>query len=265
MDGTNWAAEIARLLSKVDLVVGILDRDRRSDWTLFELGQAWANNRRILLLAPKGTAEHIPSGLKGITTVRASASNREAIEFALDQLLAAPDRSHEFKGRVMSSSRTLGRRADEILVEARAAITNGEGRRLEVLVEQALREAGVEALASEPGNDRGVDLAVWSDALQPSIGNPLLIEIKTRIVNPDAARRSAAQLFKHLAAAGTRWGLLLYGQGPTTGVLQHAVPQSVLVLSVEELLSGMRLRTFAEVVNDLRNRQVHGMGSSGSD
>jgi hypothetical protein len=36
--GTSWTTEITRFLTEVDLVIGVLTRDRRSDWTLFELG-----------------------------------------------------------------------------------------------------------------------------------------------------------------------------------------------------------------------------------
>src|SRR5216683_2701277 len=50
--GTDWASEIQRQLLKADLVVGILPKRGQSSWVLFELGQAWALGRRILLIAP---------------------------------------------------------------------------------------------------------------------------------------------------------------------------------------------------------------------
>jgi hypothetical protein len=49
--GAELVTEIANVLRDVDLVIGIITRERRSEWILFELGQAWALGKRILLFA----------------------------------------------------------------------------------------------------------------------------------------------------------------------------------------------------------------------
>jgi hypothetical protein len=90
--GTDLASETQRQLAQADLVIGVLPRGKQSLWVLFELGQAFALGRRILLIAsPK--SESIPFALQRLLVLRIEPSNRSAIDFALDQLLSAPPES----------------------------------------------------------------------------------------------------------------------------------------------------------------------------
>lgn len=49
--GTDWASEIQSQLQAADLVVGVLPGSRQAPSVMFELGQAWALGKRILLIA----------------------------------------------------------------------------------------------------------------------------------------------------------------------------------------------------------------------
>jgi len=125
----------------------------------------------------------------------------------------------------------------------------------------ALRLAGVDVISEAAVANRRVDFAIWSDALQPVMGNPLLVEVKGELRGADALRKAAQQLSTATAAAGTGWGLLLYGDVSISDErLLLAVPPNVLVLSLSTLFEEMRERPFAEIVKDLRNRRVHGVG-----
>lgn len=256
--GPAWSTDITKLLSHVDLVIGVLTRDRRSDSSLFELGQAWALKRRIVIFATARGGSILPFDLKGVLTVRASLRNREAIEFALDQLLAAPERSQQPEAP-LEAGESLGNRTDSLLLEARDAISHGKELELERIVERALRQAGVEALATEPASNSRADLAIWSDDLQFSLGNPLLVEVKTLISGRQQARRAGARLSEQVVSSGTRWGLLLYGESSTLKALAQSMPPNVLAISVTELFERMRFEPFAKIVIDLRNRRVHGV------
>jgi hypothetical protein len=76
----------------------------------------------------------------------------------------------------------------------------------------------------------------------------------------DAARKAAQQLSIATAAAGTGWGLLLYGDIlMSEDRLRFAGPPNVLVLSLTSLFEQMKSRPFAEIIKDLRNRRVHGV------
>jgi hypothetical protein len=256
--GTIWSPEFSHPLATVDLVIGILTAERRSDWVLFEVGQAFATKRQILLFVPPKGIAYFPLDLKGMLAVRASLTNREAIEFALDQLLAAPE-PKAIAATEVSRGGGLGERADQLILEVNQAITGRQGTELERIIERVLRESGVEALSTEFKNEPGADVAVWSDALQQSVGNPLLIEVKIRLTDRRRAREVASQLAKQALSSGTRWGLLLYGEGPSSSSIQQSMPPNVLAMSIVELIERMRYRPFAEVVTRLRNERVHGV------
>ena len=129
----------------------------------------------VLLFAPPDSA-HVPSTLRRFLTFRANLSNREAIEFALDQILAAPEPT-SLPSRPAKEKAPLGASADRYLQGSVPMFASVNPLELKSLVANALREAGVDVLARSQAQDRGADLAIWSDELQPFVGNPLLVEI----------------------------------------------------------------------------------------
>jgi hypothetical protein len=260
--GTDWASEIQKQLSQADLVVGVLTSVRQSPWVLFELGQASALGRRIVLITPKD-ADPIPFALHQFLVLRIDLDNEEAIGFALDQLLAAPDRPKSgptpptkppFGG--------LGSKTDDLLMALDRSLAASNWQAIEQVVADALRSSGTDVVVTSPTRDIGADFAVWSDVLEPFVGNPLLIEVKARIRGKSEATQAVRQLTSYLGASGSRWALLLYGDGPDPeGQAWSASPPNVLVLSLRSLLEALRSQAFPEVVRDLRNRRVHGSSS----
>src|SRR5260370_28107449 len=112
--GTDWAPELQRELAQADLVIGILPTGRQSAWVLFELGQAWALGRRILVIAPPGS-EPVPLTLQRLLVLRIAPNNRQAIDFALDQLLSAPLETVTEDTRKPFQSLGLGAQVDLLL------------------------------------------------------------------------------------------------------------------------------------------------------
>ena len=260
--GTDWASEIQKQLSQADLVIGVLTSVRQSPWVLFELGQASALGRRIVLITPKD-ADPIPFSLHQFLVLRIDLDNQEAIGFALDQLLAAPDRP---KGSSTPAMKPpfggLGAKADNLLLALDRSLAASNWQAIEQVVADALRSSGTDVVVTSPTRDIGADFAVWSDVLEPFVGNPLLIEVKARIRGKTDATQAVRQLRSYLGASGSRWALLLYGDGPDPeGQAWSATPPKVLILSLRSLLEALRSQAFPEVVRDLRNRRVHGSSS----
>lgn len=260
--GTDWASEIQKQLSQADLVIGVVTSEQQSPWVLFELGQASALGRRIVLIASP-SADPIPFSLHQFLVLRIDLDNQEAIEFALDQVLSAPEKSNR-----QPASRTkpvlagLGPRTDELIVALDRSLASGDWQSLEHVVAEALRGSGADLVVASPAHDVGADLAVWSDVLEPFVGNPLLVEVKARIRGKSESSRAFQQLTSYMGASGSRWALLLYGDGPDPeSPIWSASPPNVLVLSLRSLLDGLRTRAFPELVRDLRNRRVHGSAS----
>ncbi len=259
--GTDWASEIQKQLAQVDLVVGVLTSERQSSWVLFELGQASALGRRIVLItSPK--ADPIPFSLHQFLVLRIDLDNEEAIEFALDQLLSAPEPPKREPTTHRKPFRGLGTKADDLIADMERALAASDWRSVEQLVSDALRSSGTDIVVTSADRDVGADFAVWSDVLEPFVGNPLLVEVKTRIRSRTEATRAVRQLASYVGASGSRWALLLYGEGPDLeGQLWKEIAPNVLVLSLRSLLDGLRTRGFPELVRDLRNRRVHGASS----
>jgi hypothetical protein len=256
--GANWSEGLSRKIATVDLVIGVLTSQRRSQWVLFELGQAAALGRQIVLIAPPKLAT-VPSHLKHFLVIRAGTKNRDAISFALDQILASPERPTTSSPMPPPSRQALGSDADPIMTDLQTAINSNDYRGVERVVIQALRGSGVDIVSEAPGPDFGADIAVWSDALQPFVGNPLLIEVKSRFRGADELRKATNQLFAAVSSRGSAWGLLLYGEAPENLLAAlKGSPPTILVYSIGDLVNELRTRSFAEVVRDLRNRRVHG-------
>ena len=256
--GTDWASEIQKQLSQADLVIGVLTSERQSPWVLFELGQASALGRRIVLITSP-TADPIPFALHQILVLRIDLDNREAIEFALDQLLSAPQRSKRDPARQSAHLAGLGGKADDLIVTLDRSLASRDWLSLERVLSEALRSSGADVVVRRAAPGTGADFAVWSDVLEPFVGNPLLIELKARIRGGTDARRAIRELTSYLGASGSRWALLLYGDGPSaSGQAWPGIPPNILVLSLRSLLEALRTQAFPELVRDLRNRRVHG-------
>jgi hypothetical protein len=256
--GTDWASELQRELVQADLVVGILPTRRQSAWVLFELGQAWALGRRILVIAPPGS-EPVPSTLQRLLVLRIAPDNRQAIDFALDQLLSAPPEiTAKDETRKPFESLGLGAQSNLLLTRLDHSLHSGAGQEFEKTISDAIRDSGTDLVVESPERDRGADLAVWSDVLEPFVGNPLLVEVKLKVQTKATAAMVFKQLSSYMGASDTRWALLVYGDGPPPDApLWKACPPNVLLMQARSLLEGLRTRTFPEIVRDLRNRRVH--------
>jgi hypothetical protein len=255
--GTDLASEIQRNITQADLVIGVLPKGRQSPWILFELGQAFALGRPILVIAPPGS-ETIPSDVRRLLVLRIEPDNREAIDFALDQLLSSPADSPSIGPTKSFQPIGLGIDADLLISRLEQALISENPREFEQAIADAIKKSGTDVVVESPERDRGVDLAVWSDVLEPFVGNPFLIEIKLRIRDKKSAETTLKQLNKVLGASSTRWALLIYGDGPAAEeAFWRNCPPNILILPARELLTSLRNRAFPEVVRDLRNRRVH--------
>jgi len=58
--------------------------------------------------------------------------------------------------------------------------------------------------------DKGVDLAVWIDEIERSLGNPLLVQVKTGNLSAKILRNQASRLREYMAKTHARCALLVY-------------------------------------------------------
>lgn len=100
-------------ISHADLVIAVLGTAASSANVLFELGCASALGKQALVIVTEGY--EIPSDIKDLLYIRTTPNNREAINFALDQILNAPHQEKTHKARLTDNSKPLGRLADDLL------------------------------------------------------------------------------------------------------------------------------------------------------
>lgn len=262
--GSNVIESLSTAIDDADLVVAVLTaepgRSRASTGNvLFELGYAAGRGKQIVLFAPP-KEDVVPPDLRQFLTVRTSLENREAIEFALSQVIAAPERSRTSSPAIRRSGEGLGNNIDEYIAISRALSGPQREYELEELIARAIRASGVELLA-EPFRENGrVDLIVWSDDLQNSVGNPFAVEVKTSLNSRSRFRQATEQLARAAEASGAVWSLLIYGEAPKGVDVTWSAAPTVLTISVPQLFESMRHASFVEVVRDLRNRRAHGVG-----
>jgi hypothetical protein len=252
LPGSTLAEALRESMAAADLVILVLDPKQNNSNVFLELGVALGLRKRVLVLAPM--SDLLPGiDLSGIPVIRASLHDLERIEFALRQILAAPQKKDRPGKKRPRKTHPIGNRADELLKELTPDI---DSQHLAELVWKALAESGVTTTAET--NHKEDIRAVWSDDLAPWVSNPLPIEIRAMERDPKALEGLIEQFTKWLEARGAAWGLLLHS-GTLTGTVQERLKNSpVLAISAEKLFAALKKEGFADIVRRLRNDRFHG-------
>lgn len=255
--GISIMNKIEEAISSVDLVIGVIS-DQLYGNVFFELGLAHAKKKRMMLIvSPK--IKDVPSDLAGRFYFRAESNNREAIAFALDQLIASQKIKPVRHDKPRQKSHALGHRVDAYLKrlsESRKALMWHD---LEEMVVEIFQESGVEAVCRKPTKDIGVDIAVWSDDFKDVLDNPMLVQVKSRIRNNNELLKELKQLDMYRNKSGAKWALLLVSSAFASSALS-SIPfiGGVIAVTISELLERLRTRSLAETLRNLRNERVHG-------
>jgi hypothetical protein len=248
---TSKSDDVRDAILGVDLLVGIAVAGIDSNWTLIQIGFAVALGRPALLILPPD-ADPIPAQVQGLVTLRTDYENAEAIGFALDQILSAPPRvdiPRTTSARVLGSKSPASHRMSPISVSE-----------FESDVRALLLNSGVEALSAGEHPDHGADFAVWADSLETVSANPLLIELKMRVVDKRHASQALEQLTRYIKRSSSRYGMVLYGSGPLADdPIWSGCPFNIFVVRIDSLRAALAQKSFAEYVIQLRNLRVHGL------
>jgi Restriction endonuclease len=251
--GTTWVDSLHRCLNDADLVIGIMADRRRDTNVFFELGVASALNKPTLLfITPEYPIDLVPPS--GIPYLRMDLRNEDAVMFGLKQALSLSTRDRTHQPTEGFTTRPIGPVADQLL--GRLAQTSP--REFEDLIYDALKASGVSTIArGGEDEDRGIDFAVWSSDLEPTVTNPLLIECKSSLRSQSDVDEAIGQMFRGLQAIHNGFGLVLYKE---SGKVPNAPLPSLpaVFVSAKEFLNGLRDTGLAEYVRKLRNSAVFG-------
>lgn len=242
---------------RCDVVIAMVNGEERDRNVFFELGFALALNKPALIIAD--AAVTLPPDTAGVPYLRTALENVRALEFGLTQFLAAPDYGKPSSGDVLHPTRPLGAIADALLGRLHAGSQSQRNSYLQRIVVDALHESGVETLSENSRiGDTEIDIAVWSEDLEPWVRNPLLIEVKRTLLG----RGDLDSLVNRLARAGysptAGWALVIYQEAKGDLTRVRNLHPGILFISAEEFLRSLRDQSFGELVRSLRNQRVHG-------
>jgi len=270
--GSTFLEGLVNTISNADLFIAVLSPEQSNDQIYMELGIAIAKERRIFILAPPGVSPTLD--IAEIPTIRTDAANRDAISFMLDQILEAPPRKYkpQLSWSGPQNGQPIGDLADELLKQLDAPGIR-EDEIIDLLM-VALRKSVPSTIIRSPlfednnnlapvGHSKRIvrpDLMVWSDELGPWIGNPLIVEVKRMFQAKKDCTRAVQQVLDYLQLSQTRSGVIIYANKmPFIDNISSISPPNIFFLEIHELFNAMRIKSFARVMIDLRNRRMHGI------
>ena len=259
--GQSISEKISELISQADLFLAVFDKSYESGNTFFELGIAASQRKQIIILSPPNF--ELPSDLTGFLFLRAGADNIEALGFAIDQLLEAPNIKKKKRQLKKSSIRTKPSTVKSIdLLEKFNLLSQGvTGYKLERFVAEMLKESGVSIVRQSERQDYGADFAIWSDDLGTILGNPILINIKKSIRSHDQVKQITNQLTGYLHKTNSRSALVLYLEGiPSREAQNIARVFNIFFFQIGEFVQQIQDRSFVDVIRTRRNIVAHGGG-----
>jgi hypothetical protein len=256
----NVGEAIQAGMKAADAIIAIIGAEGKN--VFYDLGFATALGKPILILLEPGVPvpgfasrdRHLVSNLKDSNVLRLG------VKKFLNELQG---RSIKRRNTRSSPPSKQPNRSDirKVLEQLSRLRRSSNARQIERLVAELLNAAAVTAVEEYKGpEDRGVDFAVWSDAVQEQLGNPVLVEIKTGVLTGDHFRAAYRRLVDQVSQADARAGLLLYFDANDRRFHRPDMwMPSVLAIDLEDFAKELLVKSFAKALIEHRNRLVHGL------
>lgn len=243
-------------MRRADFIVAVVAPTPASDFVFYEMGYGRGMGKPVFVLLAEDMSPSLLAS-SGLPYFTYHPENRSALDFAVQQILAAPHHGKAPPTAPLKRSKPIGERADELLSQLRAGPDGLCEQTLADIIGQAIRESGVTSIA-QPGDARPIDFVVWSEDLSPWVGNPLAVEIKQAINSAGDVHLAVGKLMQAMSQGAMPWGLFIYGTSRIDVAKAIAVP-NILSISAENFLKALRTMGFSDVVRRLRNQRVHGV------
>jgi GTP cyclohydrolase II len=132
------------------------------------------------------------------------------------------------------------------------------GSELTTFLVNLLKTEGAVVSQQHGDRDKGVDMALWIDSLESSLGNPILVEIKMSCLTEDQLKIAEDQLRRYLTTTNSRSGLLLYLDREKKRFRRATLGMPLIIrLDIRDLINELRTKTLSRVLLSERNAMVH--------
>jgi len=246
-------------LNHADLMVAVLGTANSSGNVLFELGCASALGKKSLVIVSEDY--EIPSDIRSLVHIRTTPNNREAINFALEQILNAPEPADNQKTDLIEKSKPLGTVANNLLKQFYALPNNSMEREIIALVTEILRASGLSFKSDQRYPSAKYirpDLVVWIDELEPYFGNPILIEVKKQITSSKDARATIQQVLNYLSVTHLKLVIVLATEISPSALEIIASEPDLYFFELPQILDRLQNESFSQIIGKERNARIHG-------
>lgn len=250
---------LLRRVRNADFVIALITS---GSWSTYEIGIADALGKPVLVLAAPDV--ELPPFLATHQHLRTEFYETPLLRLTIEKFVDEV----RMGGRRLSTRHTKPKPTtlspfdlQQIAGQIRDARATAGAEKIEELVQQLLKSVSVTVASQDADHkDRGVDFAVWEDALAHTVGNPLLVEVKAGTLTRKRLMVAEQELVHAMHASRARFALLLYLDREGQRFPQiYGESHSVLRYDIEDLAQELQHRPFANIVLEGRNNLVHGI------
>lgn len=245
-------------IERADFVLGVVGSAQSNDQVFFDLGFASGLGKRVVVVSERPV--ELPVTLAEAVTLHASPQNGPAIDFAVQQFLAAPTREGPPAPAAIPETKPLGAATDDFLRRLEVAEQPVGVATLEAVVLEALERTGVKNRSSVLRTTDAATLAAWSDDWGPWVRNPLLIEVRSCLPAGSELEPLRRQLTSFLESRGNPWLCLICANVAAGASLEVFRDSRILPLEAREFFRALRDISPGELILRLQKARTHGEG-----
>jgi hypothetical protein len=255
--GSSILDTLTAAISGSDFTCAVMTKDRSVGSVLFELGVATGTRRPVLVFVEPGV--EYPKFLQSLAYAQIKLEEREALNLHLDAFLkhadlhpplrSFPDQSEPQRVDIEWALRALNGLEPDSGIKSAAD--------LEWVVARLFEQAGALVATNPSDVVRGVDMVVSIDALEPALGNPLLVEIKAGKMDRKRLKEAERRLRTFVARTPASAGLLVLADDQLHPAEAHNEWPLVVRLGARDLARLVENGTLVKTLVAARNRAAH--------
>lgn len=255
--GANFREQIEKAIKKAKLFIAVLSSTADNLNVLFELGYASAARKRIAVIQDR--AFELPPNVSGFPVLKSGIDDEDQLLSFLREFVRQ-QKTTTTESQNLAKTKPLSGRATQLIRHLKTFGHHATEKELESVLMDAFRESGIRAIAESSTRRRGYDFALWVDELEYPIGNPILVELKSRLTMATARALRNDFLARKETMVGKALLVVFVSGPPDTDLsrIQTAAPL-VLFISTSRLLSALEDRSLAQFVRTERNKVAHGV------